>query len=79
MKKFHSEGGRPDPGYRYKVRISHPTDEMIHWCNAYPDANEFPKYYINWLSSMEDNLFYNQAVFSFETETPYIMFVLKYA
>lgn len=72
MERYHSEGGRSDPDFRYKVRVEQPTGEMFEWCNEYPSKGSGWRYYVKWstLSSL--------AIFSFEVEEPSIMFALRW-
>jgi hypothetical protein len=77
MKKYWSEGGRSNPDFRYKVKVSYPLTGMIDWCDNYPTKRPdgyFERYYIQF--STRDS---NDVIFQFEQEEPAIMFTLMFA
>ena len=70
MEKYHSEGGRSDPDFRYRVRVDFATNEMYQWCNEYPTKGPFGRYYVRYYPE--------HFIFSFEVEEPSIMFALRW-
>jgi hypothetical protein len=76
MQKFYGGGGRQNPDFRYKVKVSYPLDGMLAWCDNYPVTGEgyFQRYYVEW--PKDDS---NTVTFQFEWEEPAIMFTLKFA
>lgn len=75
MERYHSYGGKSNPDFRYRVRVSDVTDQMLNWCSVYPSAGSFERYYVEWSRGDQDRA-YN--VFQFETERPAILFKLKF-
>jgi hypothetical protein len=77
MIKYHTEGGRSDPDFSYKVRVDYPTNEMFDWCNEYPTKGSFGRYYVRAYQSSQTRHI-THAIFSFEIEEPSIMFALRW-
>ena len=76
MKKYHSEGGRTDPGFPHEVRVRQCNTELYDWCEAYDDQGEtFCRYHVKW--NMYDNANGHDRV-TFEQEQPAIMFALRF-
>ena len=77
MKIYYSGGGRQNPDFRYKVKVTYPLTGMRAWCDEYPTKTAegyFERYYIEF--SNHDS---NYATFQFECEEPAIMFALSFA
>jgi hypothetical protein len=76
MKQYFSSGGRANPDFRYKVKVSYPLVDMIEWCEEYPTKTPdgyFERYYVQF--SIVDS---NYVIFQFEQEEPAIMFTLMF-
>ena len=76
MRMYYSGGGRQNPDFRYKVKVTYPLTGMREWCDAYPTrtpGGEFERYYIEFPQYDADH-----ATFQFEWEEPAIMFALKF-
>ena len=71
MKYYWSQGGSTDPGFRYKVSIKRPDDDMIKWCDEYP-SEEYERWCVQWASYTKD------TTFQFEVEKHAILFKLKF-
>jgi hypothetical protein len=76
MERYHSEGGRSNPDFRYRVKIKKVSDEMMNWCSVYPTEGYFQRYYVQWNYNQYGD--YETTVFQFETERPAILFKLKF-
>lgn len=73
---YYSGGGRQDPDFRYKVKVTYPLTGMREWCDEYPTKTKegyFERYYIQFPHGDA-----NWAIFQFEWEEPAIMFALKF-
>ena len=71
MERYYSYGGKSNPEFPHRVKVKEVSDEMLHWCSVYRPAGTFDRYYVE----------YNQnqySIFQFETETPALLFKLKY-
>jgi hypothetical protein len=76
MRKYWSEGGRSNPDFRYKVKVSFPLTGMVEWCEDYPTRTkdgDFERYYIQFATGDS-----GYATFQFEQEEPAIMFTLMF-
>ena len=77
MRSYFSEGGRTNPDFRYKVRVTLPCPGAMQWCEEYPTKTLdgcFERYYTDWRNSDDSNY----VIFQFEQEEPAIMFALKF-
>ena len=75
MKKYHSEGGRTDPGFPHEVRVRQCNTEMYEWCEAYDDQGRpFCRFYVRW--DYHDAKGYD--IVQFEQEAPAVMFALTF-
>ena len=76
MKKYHSEGGRTDPGFPHRVRVKDFTSEMYEWCEAYDDQGDtFCRFHVKW-NMYERHDEYDRV--TFEQEAPAVMFALTF-
>lgn len=75
MERYYSYGEKSNPEFPHRVKVKEVSDEMLHWCSVYRPVGVFDRYYVEWPGA------YNQsqhAIFQFETETPALLFKLKY-
>ena len=84
MELFYSEGGRSNPDFVHKVRVSRKADitAMMEWCNDYDTGDKpyFKRYYIDWRNGNDSQSIWSTdyATFQFEWEEAAIMFALKF-
>lgn len=76
MRSYFTEGGRSNPDFRYKVKVTLPFPGALQWCEEYPTKTpdgSFERYYTDWRASSDGHV-----IFQFEQEEPAVMFALKF-
>ena len=71
MEYFWSGGGNNRPSFTYRFLMRKITDDMYHWCEAYPLDGPFERWHI--IHNYQTTLFRNDSVDS-GPETPLIQF-----
>jgi len=84
MELFYGGGGRSNPDFIHKVRVSRKragdVSPLMKWCDDYPtgDKGYFKRYYIDWRGGTK-SYDTDYTIFQFEWEEPAIMFALSFA